>query len=201
MLLRLCCSAPHASSWIRALPTSLNKFSNLEWVIAMKRWLGIPIYNEEHLCVVCHKQIMDIHGHHAAVCSVSGGDRVKRHHALRDCFHEFCSNLCSLGPVTEKPFLLPFSSERPADIFVPNFSGGKGLVVDFACTCPIQQKYVRPASQTVSLLATNTPRKPSMTYVKAELSLKVTCTFQLCLNPLGACQMMQLILLKKCCKV
>ena len=144
----LCCSAPHASSWIRALPTSLNKFSNLEWVIAMKRWLGIPIYNEEHMCVACHKQIMDIHGHHAAVCPVSG-DRVKRHNALRDCFHEFCSN-AAWGPVKEKPFLLPFSSERPADIFVPNFSGGKGLVVDFACTCPIQQKYVRPASQTVS---------------------------------------------------
>ena len=144
----LCCSAPHASAWIRALPTSLNKFSNLEWVIAMKRWLGIPIFNEEHMCVACHKQIMDIHGHHAAVCSVSG-DRVKRHNALRDCFHEFCSN-AAWGPVKEKPFLLPFSSERPADIFVPNFSGGKGLVVDFACTCPIQQKYVRPASQTVS---------------------------------------------------
>ena len=144
----LCCSAPHASAWIRALPTSLNKFSNLEWVIAMKRWLGIPIFNEEHMCVACHKQIMDIYGHHAAVCSVSG-DRVKRHNALRDCFHEFCSN-AAWGPVKEKPFLLPFSSERPADIFVPNFSGGKGLVVDFACTCPIQQKYVRPASQTVS---------------------------------------------------
>ena len=87
----LCCSAPHASAWIRALPTFLNKFSNLEWVIAMKRWLGIPTFNEEQICVTCHKQIMDIHGHHVSVCSVSG-DRVKRHNALRDCFLEFCSN-------------------------------------------------------------------------------------------------------------
>ena len=46
----LCCSAPHVSAWIRALPTTLNKFSNLEWVIAMKRWLSIPILNEEHMC-------------------------------------------------------------------------------------------------------------------------------------------------------
>ena len=44
-----------------------------------------------------------------------------------------------------------------SDIFVPNFSGGKGLVVDFACTCPIQQKYVRPASQTVSFTCLNLP--------------------------------------------
>ena len=119
----LCCSAPHASAWTKALPTSSNKFSNLEWVIAMKRWLGIPIFNKEHICVACHNQIMDIHGHHAAVCPVSG-DRIKRHNALRDCFYEFCLN-AAWGPIKEKPFLLPYSSERPADIFIPNFSAGK----------------------------------------------------------------------------
>jgi hypothetical protein len=107
----------------------------------MKRWLGIPIFNKEHICVACHNQIMDIHGHHAAVCPVSG-DRIKRHNALRDCFYEFCLN-AAWGPIKEKPFLLPYSSVRPADIFIPNFSAGKGLVVDFACTCPIQQNYVR----------------------------------------------------------
>ena len=90
---------------------------------------------------------MDIHGHHAAVCPVSG-DRIKRHNALRDCRYEFCLNV-AWGPIKEKPFLLPYSSERPADIFIPNFSAGKGLVVDFACTCPIQQNYVRQASQTL----------------------------------------------------
>ena len=47
------------------------------------------------------------------------------------------------------------------------------------------------------LLATNTPRKPSMTYLKTELRLKVTCTFQIVFESFGACQMMQLILLKK----
>ena len=52
----------------------------------------------------------------------------------------------------EKPFLMPLSSERPADIFIPNFTAGKGLVVDFACTCPIQQKYVRSSSQTLTFV-------------------------------------------------
>ena len=52
----------------------------------------------------------------------------------------------------EKPFLMPFSSERPADIFIPNFTAGKGLVVDFVCTCPIQQKYVRSSSQTLTFV-------------------------------------------------
>ena len=91
---------------------------------------------------------MDIYGHHAAVCPVSG-DRIKQHNALRDCLYDFCSN-AAWAPVKEKPFLAPFSSERPADIFIPNFTAGKGLVVDFACTCPIQQKYVRSSFQTLT---------------------------------------------------
>ena len=128
----LCCSDPHASAWIRALPTSSNKLTNLEWVLAMKRWLGIPIYNKEHMCIACHKQIMGIYGHPAAVCPVSG-DRI--------------SSNTAWAPVKEKPFLVPFSSERPAAIFIPNFTAGKGLVVDFACTCPIQQMSVRSSSQ------------------------------------------------------
>ena len=75
----------------------------------MKRWLGIPIYFKKHMCVACHKQIMDIYGHHAVVCPVNG-DRIKRHNALSDCFCDFCSN-AAWAPVKEKPFLVPFSSE------------------------------------------------------------------------------------------
>ena len=97
--------------------------------------------------MTCSKQIMDIYGHHAAVCPVSG-DRIKGHNAPRDCFYDFCTN--AAWAVKEKPFLVPFSSERPADIFIPNFTAGKGLVVDFAYTCPIQQKYVRSSSQTLT---------------------------------------------------
>ena len=49
-----------------------------------------------------------------------------------------------------KPFLVPFSSECSKDIFIPNLTAGKGLVVDFACTCPIQQKHVQSSPQTLS---------------------------------------------------
>ena len=33
------------------------------------------------------------------------------------------------------------SSERPAHIFIPNFTHGKGLVIDTAATCPLQKAY------------------------------------------------------------
>ena len=39
------------------------------------------------------------------------------------------------------------SSERPADIFVPNYSLGKDLVFDVAVTCPLQHKYYHSAAQ------------------------------------------------------
>ena len=46
----------------------------------------------------------------------------------------------------EKPFLISGSSEKPADVFIPNFSSGKGLVIDTAISCPMQQKYVHNSS-------------------------------------------------------
>ena len=148
----LCCAAPHAGAWIRALPFLRNRLSNLEWSISMKRWLGIPVFEKEHVCVACNKEAMDIFGNHAIVCSTKG-DRIKRHNAIRDCFFDFCS-AAAWGPVKEKPFLLPGSCERPADILIPNYSAGKDLAVDFAVTCPLQSAYLHEAANT-SLYACN----------------------------------------------
>ena len=142
----LCCAMPHASAWIRALPTKQNKLSASEWVISMKRWLGVPFFNSEHLCCACKNEAMDVFAIHASVCPVSG-DRIKRHNAIRDCFFDSCSAAC-WGPIKEKPFLLPGSSEKPADILIPNYSGGKDLAIDFAVTCPLQSKYLRDSAIT-----------------------------------------------------
>jgi hypothetical protein len=80
---------------------------------------------------------MDIFGHHASVCPVSG-DRIRRHNILRDILYDFCS-LAVWGPTKEVPhiFLSRSSLERLADIFVQNFSLGKDLVLDIAVTCPL----------------------------------------------------------------
>ena len=81
---------PHANAWIRALPVGTNMLSCLEWRICMKRWPGIAIFDSEHLCSACGKQVMDVFGHHAVVCDCSG-DRIKRHNAIRDCLFDACS--------------------------------------------------------------------------------------------------------------
>jgi hypothetical protein len=149
----LSCSMPHACAWIRALPSGRNKFSCLEWSTSMKRWLGIPIFNQDHLCATCQNQVMDIYGHHACVCPVKG-DRIKRHNIIRDLVNDFCFS-AAWGPIKEKMFLFPGSSERPADVFIPNFSGGKNLFLDVAITCPLQHKYVVDAAQTPGFSCNN----------------------------------------------
>ena len=104
----------------------------------MKRWLGMPIFNQDHLCSACHMHSMDAFGHHTSVCPTKG-DRIRRHNVLRDIIYDFCS-IASWGPKKETPHIFPSSSERPADIFVPNYSLGKDLVLDVAVTCPLQHK-------------------------------------------------------------
>ena len=140
----IACAMQHVNAWIRALPVHQNKFSSLQWSISMKRWLGIPFFNQDALCPACQIQVMDIFGHHACVCPVKG-DRIKRHNIIRDILFDFCSS-AAWAPVKEKAFLFAGSAERPADIFIPNYSCGKSLVLDNAVTCPLQHKYVANAA-------------------------------------------------------
>ena len=56
----LSCSRPHTNAWIRALLSQQNKFSNQEWVITMKCWLGIPIFDKEHVCGACSEHVVAV---------------------------------------------------------------------------------------------------------------------------------------------
>ena len=51
-----------------------------------------------------------------------------------------------LGSLKRKTHLFSYSSEKPADVFVPNHTCGKDLALDVAVTCPLQHKYLHDAS-------------------------------------------------------
>ena len=121
---------------------------------------------------------MDTFGHHACVCPVKG-DRIKRHNIIHDILFEFCS-AAAWGPVKEKLFLFPGSSERPADIFIPNYSGGKNLFLDVAVTCPVQHKYmyVVDAAQTLAFSCNDYADEVKTKTLKQEFKKKVPHTFQ-----------------------
>ena len=82
----------------------------------------------------------------------------------------------------EKMFLFPGSSERPADIFIPNYSGGKNLFLDVAVTCPVQHKYVVDAAQMLGFFAMTMLMKSKQKTLKQEFMKKVPYTFQQFLN-------------------
>ena len=113
---------------------------------------------------------MDVFGHHAVVCDCCG-DIIKRHNAIRDCLFDSCVAAC-WAPVKETHFLLAGSSERPADFFIPNFTHGKGLVIDTAVTCPLQRtsllEFSRVAGFSCNKYANEVKSKPFRPRVESE---------------------------------
>ena len=116
------------------------------------------------------KPSMDTFGHHPCVCPVKG-DRIKRHNVICDILFEFCS-AGAWGPVTEKLFLFPGSSERPAGIFIPNYSGGKNLFVDVAVTCLCSISMLWMLCKLLVILAMTMPMKWNQKTLKQEFMKK-----------------------------
>jgi hypothetical protein len=52
-----------------------------------------------------------------------------------------------LNPIIEAPNLLDQSSQKPADIFIPNWSLGKGIAIDVRVTSPLQKSIVKHAAK------------------------------------------------------
>ena len=83
-------SAPHASSWVSAIPyVGLNMHLDTEECqVAIRWWLGLNTSTASS-CPFCPGAVLDPLGHHATSCRHSG-DVVTRHNHLRDTFAEHC---------------------------------------------------------------------------------------------------------------
>ena len=67
-----------------------------------------------------------------------GGERTYRHNAIRDCLYTTCAQAC-LGPTREDRALIPGTEARPADIYLPAWSGGLDAALDITVINPLQQ--------------------------------------------------------------
>ncbi|KAL5484071.1 hypothetical protein EMCRGX_G020510 [Ephydatia muelleri] len=103
-------SAPHASSWVSAIPSGLQLESN-EFQMAIRWWLGLDTSGRS-MCPFCPDTALDPLGHHAVTCR-HGGDVVTRHNRLRD----------------ERPC--------PADILIAGWDRGKPAALDLTITSPL----------------------------------------------------------------
>ena len=95
-------------------------------------------YNSEGSCPA-YGDDSDVMGDHGMVCG-TGGDRIARHNALRDAFHD-TATAARLAPRKEMRALLPSNNRRPADIYIPGWSGGRDAGLDVCVTHPLQDRY------------------------------------------------------------
>ena len=88
-------------------------------------------------CAICNKpDAADSLGDHQIGCG-GNGDHIHRHDALRDALF-FAAQSAALGPRKETPALIAGSRSRPADIFLPNWCGGRPAALDVTVISPLQ---------------------------------------------------------------
>ena len=107
-----------------------------EFVVRVKYRLGLQIFPYEGMCVAC-PAVSETSGDHAVSCGW-GGERTNRHDAIRDCLFSTCVQSC-LGPTRKDRALIPSRQARPADIYLPSWSGGLDTALDITVINPLQQ--------------------------------------------------------------
>jgi hypothetical protein len=120
-----------------------NHLRGPEFVLAVKYRLGIQVYDRDGPCPAC-LQPSDRFGDHALCCGF-GGERITRHNQLRDALYDTAAS-AALGPVKEGRFLLPGSDRRPADVYIPSWSGGLDCALDVTVINPLQKETIAGAA-------------------------------------------------------
>jgi hypothetical protein len=99
-------------------------------------------------CPIC-QAVSDPFGDHQVGCG-GNGDRIHRHDSLRDALYSAAQS-AALAPRKEVPSLIPGSSSRPADVYLPNWKRGQPAAMDVTVISTLQQLTVAGASTTLSV--------------------------------------------------
>ena len=146
---------PGARGFWHAVPSGRCIVPASEFREELRYRLCIPDREENSWCPFCDDII-----HHSRRCC-AGGDRTIRHNGVRNIVFSFCQR-AALRPELERPgLLLParpsdhHSQARPADVYLPCWTGGLPAALDFAITAPQRQDIVSEASRTPLAAATS----------------------------------------------
>ena len=111
-----------------------------EFVVELRTRLLLDESSDADFCPCCDS-VLDTKGHHCRMC-VAGPDRNLRHNHVRNAYGKFSVG-AALNPELERPGLLPPNPEepssgqrRPADVYLPMWTGGTPATLDFAVTSP-----------------------------------------------------------------
>ena len=125
-----------AADIFKRLPYRFGKhvLSPIYFQSKAKLHLGINQYPYDQKCNSCELDINDRMGTHATICSY-GGCTIIRHNKIRDLIISHC-NQGGLGAKAEKNYLIPGSSKKPADCYIPMWIDHKKACVDVTVTSP-----------------------------------------------------------------
>ena len=137
---------PHAGDWLYVVPSpTLGLLLRPpEFRTAVLYRLGVPLFRSEGVCHGCGTPESDVMGDHAIACGAQG-EKIARHNHLRDSLYHTAVS-ASLAPLREERALLPGLEQRPADVLLPNFAGGKNCAIDVCVVSSQQSQLVERAS-------------------------------------------------------
>ena len=87
----------------------------------------------------------DSHGNHAISCAMAG-ERIARHNHLRDAIFQMAQS-ANLAPLKEGRAILPGTEERPADVLIPKWSGGKDTAYDVTAVNPLRLDLAKKSAE------------------------------------------------------
>ena len=138
---------PHSGDWLNTVPSPALclHLRSVEFCVSVRYRLGCPVYTTAGKCPACPRH-SDLLGDHAISCGWEG-ERIARHDHLRDALYH--TAVCAaLAPTKEGRFLLPGRDDRPADVLIPHWTGGKDTAWDVTVVNPLQGELVAQAART-----------------------------------------------------
>ena len=119
---RALAAIPHSRDWLSVVPyhqLGLH-FLDQEFCLCAQYWLGISACSGTSSCPVCSSPSDGTGDHQVGCCG--NRDLICCHNSLHDVLFAAAQS-ASLAPQKEMPSLIPGSSARPADVFLPQWSG------------------------------------------------------------------------------
>ena len=127
-------------------------FSNEEFSSLVRYRLGINVFDESSFPGECPKcfQRQNAFGDHCVTCRK--GTLHGRHNDIVSTLHHLAQQ-GAFAPQKEPPNLLNNSEMRPADVYIPVWTGGQPLAIDVSVTSPLAESYIRKASEEIGAAA------------------------------------------------
>ena len=145
--LALSTAIPHAGDWLSVVPAQALGLHLQDWEfrLCLQYWLGLQMVSEGTSCPICQAEA-DPQGDHQVGCG-GNGDRIFRHDSIRDALFS-AAHSAALAPRKEVPALIPGSSSRPADIYLPNWRRGQPSALDVTVISSLQRMTLEGAATT-----------------------------------------------------